>query len=312
MSCRGCRYTLMEFAVLTANEALLHQFLLDHHVVSDVYFCDFCQQQCRIDKRRQLFRCDRQVTTKLHGGRTKVTKRHSFSKSLLAGTWFDKQKMSQAVICRFCSLWLVFPHPRTVLISRELSISRHSVVDWSSFCREVCVFWLDQRSEVLGGLGMVVEIDEAKIGHRKYNRGRWVDGFWVFGGFERGSGRTFLVPVPSRDSTTLLAVIKQWIRPGTTIMSDCWRAYDCLSSENFVHQAVNHSQNFVSPDSGAHTQNIERLWRDVRGGIPRFGRSEKHLVGYLAEFLFKRKFPDHRDRVQAFFSAVGELYPPSR
>jgi len=94
-------------------------------------------------------------------------------------------------------------------------------------------------------------------------------------------------------------------------MSDCWRAYDCLSSEGFVHQTVNHSQNFVDPTSGAHTQNIERLWRDVRSGIPRFGRSEKHLVGYLAEFLFKRKFPDHRDRIHHFFWAVGELYPPS-
>ena len=37
------------------------------------------------------------------------------------------------------------------------------------------------------GPGIVVEIDEAKIGHRKYNRGRWVDGFWGFGGYERGT-----------------------------------------------------------------------------------------------------------------------------
>ena len=56
---------------------------------------------------------------------------------------------------------------------------RKSVVDWSSFCREVCQLWLEQRSEVLRGTGVVVEIYEAKIGHRKYNRGRWVDGFWV-------------------------------------------------------------------------------------------------------------------------------------
>ena len=64
--------------------------------------------------------------------------------------------------------------------------------------------------------------------------------------------------------------------------------------------------------SGAHTQHIERLWRDVRGGIPRFGRSQKHVVGYLAEFIFKRKFPDHRDRIHAFFTAISQLYPPSR
>jgi len=200
---------------------------------------------------------------------------------------------------------LVLPHPRCHLIARELSIGNKSVIDWSSFCREVCVFWLEQQSQIFGGSGVVVEIDEAKSSHKKYNRGRWVDGFWVFGGFERGYGRTFLVPVPTRDSQTLLSVIKNWIRPGTTIMSDCWRAYDCLSSEDFVHQTVNHSQNFVDPTSDAHTQNIERLWRDVKGGITRFGRSEKHLVGYLAEFLFKRKFPDYRDWIHHFFWAVG-------
>ena len=65
-------------------------------------------------------------------------------------------------ICRFCSLWLLLPHPRTVFIERELGISRRSVVDWSSFCREVCQFWLEQRSDILGGPGVVVEIDEAK------------------------------------------------------------------------------------------------------------------------------------------------------
>ena len=176
------------------------------------------------------------------------------------------------------------------------------------------MFWLEQSCEVLGGTGVVVDINEARIGHRKIRRGRWAGGLWVYGGFERGSGRTFLVPVPCRDSETLLSVIKDYIRPGTTIMSDCWRAYDCLSLEGFVHQAANHSQNFVDPDPGAHAQNVGRLWRDVRGGMPRRGRSqsEKNLVGYLAEFLFKRKFPDHRQRIHAFFWAVSQLHPPSR
>ena len=56
---------------------------------------------------------------------------------------------------------------------------------------------------------------------------------------------------------------------------------------------------------------IERLWREVRAGIPRYGRSPKHLVGYLAEFLFKQKFENHLDRIHAFFTAVGQLYPPT-
>ena len=111
-----------------------------------------------------------------------------------------------------------------------------------------------------------------------------------FGGFERGSKKCFLVPVPSRGTE----VIKEWIHPGTTVVSDCWRAYDCLSSKGFVHESVNYSKNLVDPDSRAHTQHIERTWREVRGRIPRFGRKEKHMVGYLAEFLFKRQYSDYR------------------
>jgi len=90
--------------------------------------------------------------------------------------------------------------------------------------------------------------------------------------------------VPSRGSDVLLDIIKQWIRPGTTVVSDCWKAYDCLSSEGFVHESVNHSKNFIDPQSGAHMQNTERTWREVRGGIPRFGRSEKHMAGIWPNF----------------------------
>ncbi|KAG8227915.1 hypothetical protein J437_LFUL011843 [Ladona fulva] len=40
---------------------------------------------------------------------------------------------------------------------------------------------------MLGGEGKVVEIDESKFGKRKFNRGRLVEGKWVFGGIERGT-----------------------------------------------------------------------------------------------------------------------------
>jgi len=170
-SCRGCQLSLFDFAAITSDEQKLRDFLVTHHVLVGVVFCEVCHEECRVEWRRKLFRCDREVTVKLYGGRKKVTRKHSFARSMVAGSWFDRQRFSQTVICRFCSLWLVFLHPRTTLISRELSISEKSVVDWSSFCRKVCQFWIEQWSEVLGGEGVVVKIDEAKTGHQKYNRG---------------------------------------------------------------------------------------------------------------------------------------------
>ena len=124
---------------------------------------------------------------------------------------------------------------------------------------------------------------------------------WVFSGFDRGSEKCFLVPVPTRRSDVLLEVINNWTWTGITIMSDCWCAcaYDCLSSESFEHANINHSYNFINSSTRAHTQNIEWTCKEVCSGIPRFGRRQHHLVGYLAEFLFKCQFLDHRECIHA-------------
>jgi transcriptional regulator GlxA family with amidase domain len=50
----------------------------------------------------------------------------------------------------------------------------------------------------------------------------------VFGGVERESGRTLLVAVPDRTADTLVAIIRDWIEPGTTVISVCWGAYNEL------------------------------------------------------------------------------------
>ncbi len=113
---------------------------------------------------------------------------------------------------------------------------------------------------------MTVEIDESKFGKRKYNRGRCVDGQWVFGGICRETGEIFLVPLPNnkRDRQTLEPLNIKHIKPGTRIISDCWKAYDRLGTKGFEHLTVNHSYTFVDPTTGAHTNTIESLWWQIK------------------------------------------------
>ncbi|KAI8792526.1 putative transposase protein [Biomphalaria glabrata] len=194
----------------------------------------------------------------------------------------------------------------------ELNICKKTCIDWCSFLREVCAHYvLRTRDGKLGGPGKVVEIDEAKIGRSKYNRGRRIEGSWIFGGIERGTKKCFLCPVASRDAVTLLTLIRENIEPGTTIISDCWKAYSRLSNEDFQHFTVNHSYNFVDPETNAHTQNIERLWREVRSSVPRYGNRKHHLHGHLAEFIFRYKNPDYVNRIHEIFIAIGKLYDGS-
>lgn len=143
------------------------------------------------------------------------------------------------------------------------------------------------------------------FGHRKYHRGRLVKGQWIFGGFERESKKIFLVSVENRTAETLCSIIKEWILPGTTIISDCWRSYDTLGEKGFEHLKVNHKYNFVDPETGAHTQNIERTWRDIKDCIPKYGRKSDHYTGYFAEYLFKRNY-SLTERIIPFFEAMAK------
>ena len=76
---------------------------------------------------------------------------------------------------------------------------------------------------------------------------------WIFGGVVRGTyGRNcFMVEVEHRNAETLLPLIQQYIRPGSTIASDFWRAYFRIDQlpQGFHHVQVNHSENFVDPQN---------------------------------------------------------------
>jgi hypothetical protein len=68
--------------------------------------------------------------------------------------------------------------------------------------------YLEGCSEKISGPKKTVEIDDSKFGRRKYHRGHPVKGQWVFGGVERKSGKTFLIPAPCRTVDTLIDVIR--------------------------------------------------------------------------------------------------------
>ena len=61
-----------------------------------------------------------------------------------------------------------------------------------------------------------------------------------------------------------------------------WKAYRELDEAGFEHLTVNHSLEFVDSVTGAHTNNVERQWRDVRSTIPKYGVRQEHFVGSVS------------------------------
>lgn len=157
-----------------------------------------------------------------------------------------------------------------------------------------------------------MEIDESMFGHkRKYNRGRISKGTWVFGMVERGSGRVLTFRVPNRTRETLVAgLVRQFVEPGTQIISDKFSPYFNLNNVGYIHLTVNHSENIVDPYTGTHSNTIEGLWSQVKRKLKAMnGTLKSKLPGYLDEFNWRKVHPgDHFDNLLA---DIAEFYPPN-
>jgi hypothetical protein len=96
-----------------------------------------------------------------------------------------------------------------------------------------------------------------------------------------------MVPVPDRKRSTLWPLIFKHITPGTTIISDCWKAYDGIEDyNNYKHLKVNHSQNFVDLATGAHTNSIEGSWFHIKESLPVHGTRRSIFTSYFAEYMW--------------------------
>jgi hypothetical protein len=139
----------------------------------------------------------------------------------------------------------------------------------------------------------------------KYGRGTRHPEHWLFGGVERLSGKWFgILTGTDRTKPTLSALIAKHIRPGTLIMSDKFGSYvssneahtlannPVLRQMEYAHQWVNHSENFVDPTTGAHTQTIEGVWEVRLKQYIKVKRGMKHelLPSFIDEALWRSWF----------------------
>ena len=53
-------------------------------------------------------------------------------------------------------------------------------------------------------------------------------------------------PENKRDASTLISIIKRHFNKDSTVITDCWRAYDQLDADGWRHLTINHRYNFVS------------------------------------------------------------------
>ena len=230
-------------------------------------------------------------------------------RSLFAGSWMEHARMKCLQVVDLLFSWAAKSCCALAGAEGRMKSSK-TITDWIRFIRDVCVESVSaDGDEQLGGAGVIVEIDETLVAKRKYNRGRVVEQVWLFGAVERVTGKCFFEVVANRSEAVLLEVIRRKIRKGTTIMSDSHRSYTNLEQHGYVHFKVNHSLNFVDPNTQAHTQTIEATWGALKMFLRSVGRNlGPHLEEYIAEFVYRRK---HAGRLfDQILADIARFHPP--
>ena len=113
---------------------------------------------------------------------------------------------------------------------------------------------------------------------------------WVVGRIYSKTKKFFIVSVLDLKQVNLLNFIRRHIMLGTQILTNGWRRYRNMWSYPYHHLTVIHSQNFVDPlNSTIHTKNIENLWSVLKRFLRKKGTSQKDVVSYINEFIFKNE-----------------------
>lgn len=224
-----------------------------------------------------------------------------------AGTFFENVHLSFKAVFVIMISWVA--HVSPIATARLVGVPRQSVLQFFRFFRDIASWKLCTMPEIqFGGAGSIVQIDESVITKRKYHRGKRVPEKWIFGMYDEDTGKGFCTYVPNRRKTTLLPIIKQHIRPLSTIWSDEWSAYRCLDNEGYIHETVNHSKTFKS-QYGVCTNKVELYWKRLK----QYCRQScvlgsKLLPEHIDEFMYRERHTSPK-LFGVFLSHVKQRYP---
>lgn len=254
--------------------------------------CSACRNTMQLAISRQKFRCSRSTCRK--------------EVSIRTGTFFEGSKLQFSKIMLMGYLWCNKTPASAITIMT--GHSNNTVALFQNHFRQLVSGRVQTEDMMVGGDGIIVEIDESKLGKRKFNRGHRVEGVWVLGGVERTAERkVFLVHVEKRDAQTLLDAINRYVRPGSIIYTDMWKAYMGLrDNPSFEHHTVNHSLHFVDPVTGVDTNKIEATWNALKQLIRPRNRTSSGIDEHLFEFIWRRQ---NNSRIwSAFLEAIAETH----
>ena len=112
-------------------------------------------------------------------------------------------------------------------------------------------------------------------------------GPWVFWLYQNNRGVRFFA-APDRKARTVLPRILDQVKQGSVIVSDEWAAYRRIFELGYIHFTVCNKRNYVDPETGFHTNAIERFWCDSKSYFEKVHGAGPLLQAHLDEFSWQK------------------------
>ncbi len=181
-------------------------------------------------------------------------------------------------------------------IHRSIGITQKSA--WFMLHRIRLALGEPLEGKMGGDSGGPVEVDESFIGPdpRKMHNARRLklkkgenagSKAIVMGMLDRERREVRAKVVPNVKRETLQNAILNEIETGSTVYTDGYPAYDRLAAQQYVHETVNHVEEYVRGQ--VHTQGIENFWSLLKRGLTGtyIAVEPFHLDRYVGEQVFR-------------------------
>ena len=165
------------------------------------------------------------------------------------------------------SMWIRGATPK---MSGNMSCGGNSLQAQFLLFRKACSHYMHSRVLPFIQLPGPIEIDEAKIGRRRWHfRGEFPKKIrWAFGMYCRTTGIPILYEIKSKVHSYLVGLMKLHMPSGRAVLSDHHSSYvilrsgkSHLSKYGWYHFWVNHSDFYIHEKYAfVFTGNIERVW----------------------------------------------------
>ena len=163
-----------------------------------------------------------------------------------------------------------------------------------------------------------VEMDETCIGQRRHTNTQLAPKLrWLFGFYCRQSKIPIVMYITDKSHRQLSSLVKTYIKPGSTVYSDCHASYlnlhrskSKLTYYGYYHFWINHSASYVHEKYPfVHTMNIERTWKQLKQMFHalKWAHSPKVIDEYAQAYTFREIVKKDR-AYDCVFKAMGHYY----